>query len=38
MVIPHVSGDVRAELEEISAELDALVGPGADVVPIGRRR
>lgn len=32
------SGDVRLLAGELRAELEALAGPGADVVPIGRKR
>ena len=41
LLIPSTTGDVRAELEEIRVELDAMVGPVADVVPLdtaARRR
>lgn len=38
MLLPHVAGDVRAELEEIRAELEALSGPSATIVSIGATR
>jgi len=38
LLIPNASGDVRAELEEIRAELEALVGPVASVTSLASRR
>lgn len=38
LLVPHASGDLRAELVEIRDALEALVGPGADVVPLASRR
>jgi hypothetical protein len=34
LLIPNTSGDVRAELEEIAADVERMLGPGATVVPI----
>jgi hypothetical protein len=38
LLIPSTSGDVRAELEEIRADLEALAGPMAEAVSLASRK